>query len=159
MSSTDHGGGKRRGDFIAVSVVNKKPQISADDFSILQFIGSNLVFAATVLHRTKMLPLAQKLAEAASSKRPLFYQLRGRTSPVPMKMRQVFGDRQASAIPSAIQIRRGIQGPDTGNDSTSPNSPRPSRFVRHNLLTPARSIPLYRRSLLSVQWREKLPLL
>jgi hypothetical protein len=77
-----------------VSVVNKKPQISADDFSILQFIGSNLVFAATVLHRTKMLPLAQKLAEVASSKRPLFYQLRGRTSPVLMEMRQVFGDRQ-----------------------------------------------------------------
>jgi hypothetical protein len=47
-SSTDQAGGKRRGDFIAVTVVNNKPQISADDFSILQFIGSNLVFAATV---------------------------------------------------------------------------------------------------------------
>jgi hypothetical protein len=30
------------GDFIAASVVNNKPQINADDFSILQFIGSNL---------------------------------------------------------------------------------------------------------------------
>jgi hypothetical protein len=47
-SSTDQGGGKRRGDFIAASVVNSKPQMGADDFSILQFIGSNLAFAATI---------------------------------------------------------------------------------------------------------------
>jgi hypothetical protein len=47
--------GSGGGDFIAASVVNNKSQMSADDFSILQFIGSNLAFAATVLHRTKML--------------------------------------------------------------------------------------------------------
>jgi hypothetical protein len=51
-----HADRKRRGDFIAVSVVNTKPQISADDFSILQFIGSNLAFAATA--PVKMLPTA-----------------------------------------------------------------------------------------------------
>jgi hypothetical protein len=46
------GGGKRRG-VIAASVVNNKPQMSADYFSMLQFVVSNLAFAATVLYRTK----------------------------------------------------------------------------------------------------------
>jgi hypothetical protein len=60
MSSTDHGGGKRRGDFIAALPVDNKPQMSADYFSVLKFIGSNLAFAATT---PKMLP--RLLEEAA----------------------------------------------------------------------------------------------
>jgi hypothetical protein len=67
-SSTDQGGGKRRSEYIAASVVNSKPQMSADDFSILQFVGSNLAFAATVFHRTKI---------ATFARRPLFYQAQG----------------------------------------------------------------------------------
>ena len=70
--STDLGGGKRRGDFIVASVVNNKPQMSADYFSMLQFIGSNLAFAATVLHRTKNAALRANLAGRLDG-RPLFY--------------------------------------------------------------------------------------
>jgi hypothetical protein len=89
-SSTDQGGGKRRGDFIAVSVVNNRPQISADDFSILQFIGCNLVFAAT----NRNAATRAKLAEAAPMERPPFYQPRGQTLPMLMEMREVFHERQ-----------------------------------------------------------------
>jgi hypothetical protein len=51
------------GRFHWVSVVNNKPQIGADDFSILQFIGSNLVFAAS--HPASIKSAATKLAEVA----------------------------------------------------------------------------------------------
>jgi hypothetical protein len=60
------------GDFIAASVVNNKPQINSDDFSILQFIGSNLAFAATALHRTKMLH-SRSFLRGRLAPRPLFY--------------------------------------------------------------------------------------
>jgi hypothetical protein len=57
----------RRGDFIAASVVNNKPQMGADDFSISQFIGSNLAFAATLSQRTKMLHSRSRPPRLAAS--------------------------------------------------------------------------------------------
>jgi hypothetical protein len=44
-------------DFIATSVVNNKPQMGADDFSILQSIACNVAFAARFLIEQKCCPL------------------------------------------------------------------------------------------------------
>jgi hypothetical protein len=57
------GGGKRRGEFIVASV-NNKPQMSADDFSILQFVGSNFDFGSNGSF------IEQKCCTRAKSLRP-----------------------------------------------------------------------------------------
>jgi hypothetical protein len=44
-------------DFIATSVVNNKPQMGADDFSILQSVACNVAFAARFLIEQKCCPL------------------------------------------------------------------------------------------------------